>query len=118
MLKYTYKDTSAEAKVLKEAARTPWISLLLSDDIIHRKIVISDALSVLQALSNPRNQDISEVATALTMLQQYTEKTVIQWIISHYNIRGNDEADRLAKEGGKLPQKNHQVTYDEELGEK
>ncbi|KAK7090611.1 hypothetical protein V1264_010383 [Littorina saxatilis] len=104
----------AEAEALKEAAGVLKNSLMLPGDTICRKIVIfSDALSVLQALSNPQNQDVSELATALTTLQQSTEKTVIQWIPSHCNIQGNEEADRLAKEGGKLPQENQQVTFGE-----
>ena len=104
----------AEAEALKEAACLLWNSLLFTEDAIHRKIVIfSDALSVLQALKNPKNQEMSDLATALNMLHLSTEKTVVQWIPSHCNIHGNEEADRLAKDGGKIPQENHQVTYGE-----
>ena len=66
--------------------------------------VVFQALSVIQSLPNPRNKDLNDLAAALHALQQSTEKTVIRWIPSHCNIRGNKEADRLAKEGGKLPQ--------------
>ena len=44
-------------------------------------------------------------------LQQSTEWTVIQWIPSHYNIPRNERADIMAKDGGKLPQDVHEITF-------
>ena len=38
---------------------------------------------------------------------------MIQWIPSHCNIEGNEVADRLAKEGGNLPQEDYLVSYEE-----
>ncbi|XP_070180464.1 uncharacterized protein [Littorina saxatilis] len=67
----------------------------------------------LQAVQNPRNKELNTLASALTNLQQSTEQTVIQWIPSHCNIQGNEEADRLAKEGGQLSQDEQEVTYEE-----
>ena len=83
-------------------------------ELVHSKIVIfSDALSVLQALPNCRNKEMNSLASALSSLQHSTELTVLQWIPSHCNIPGNEEADTLAKEGGKLGQEDDGVTYEE-----
>ena len=76
-------------------------------------VIFFDALSAIKALPNPRNKDLSDLAAALHALQQSTEKTVIQWIPSRCNIPGNEEADRLAKEEGKLPQEKPPVSYEE-----
>jgi hypothetical protein len=43
----------------------------------------------------------------------FLKRTGIQWIPSHCNIQGNDEADRLAKEGAKLPETRVNITYNE-----
>ena len=80
----------------------------------HNKVVIfSDALSVLQALPDPKNKDLDNLATELEALQRSTEKTILQWIPSHCNIPGNEKADRLAKEGGKKEQQDQSITYTE-----
>ena len=41
------------------------------------------------------------------------ERAVIQWIPSHCNITGKEEADKLAKKGGQLPQTDYQISYEE-----
>ena len=98
--KYSTND-KAEAEALRTAAST----LMDNVEAIHTKVVIfSGALFMIQALPNPRNKELNDLVTALHSLQQSTQKTAIQWIPSHCNIPGNKVADRLAKEGGKLPQ--------------
>ena len=64
--------------------------------------VVFQALSVIQSLPNPRNKDLNDLAAALHALQQSTEKT--SHPMNTCNIPGNEEADRLAEEGRKLPQ--------------
>ena len=49
----------------------------------------------------------------LSVLQNATRQTVLQWNPAHCNIPGNEEVDRLAKEGGKLDQEDREVTYKE-----
>ena len=100
----------AEAEALKTAAS----AVMQSREKVHNNVVIfSDALSVLQGLINPKNKELDSLAAALDNLQKSTEKTTIQWIPSHCNIPGNEEADRLAKEGGKQQQEDMQITYSE-----
>jgi hypothetical protein len=38
---------------------------------------------------------------------------VIQWTPSHYNIAGNEEANRLAKDGVRLSQTDYQTSYED-----
>jgi ribonuclease HI len=100
----------AEADALQTAAET----LCANREAIHPRVVIfSDALSVLQAVQNPKNKDLNPLVSALARLQQATELTIIQWIPSHCNIAGNEEADRLAKEGGQQPQEEQEISYEE-----
>ena len=101
--KYSTND-KAEADALRTAAST----LMDNVETVHTKVVIfSDALSVPQALPTPRNKELNHLVTALHSLQQSTEKTAIQGIPWHCNVPGNEEADRLAKEGGKLPSRGY-----------
>ena len=67
----------------------------------------------LQALQNPKNKEMDMLVSSLATLQQSTERTVTQWIPSHPNIPGNDKADRLTMDGGKLPQDLHEITFEE-----
>nr|KAG5699264.1 hypothetical protein BaRGS_000466 [Batillaria attramentaria] len=100
----------AEAEALQTAATT----LEENRDNTHNRVVIfSDALSVLQALLSPRNKDLNTLAASLARLQQSTEHTVIQWVPSHCNIHGNEEADRLAKDGSRLPQEEQELNFEE-----
>ena len=58
-------------------------------EAIKSKIVIfSDALSVMQALSNPQNKELTVTASAVSVLLNANGKTVLQWIPAHCNIPG------------------------------
>ncbi|KAK7453174.1 hypothetical protein BaRGS_00039657, partial [Batillaria attramentaria] len=72
---------STNYKAEAEALQTAVTTLEETRDNTHNQVVIfSDALSVLQALLNPRNKGLSTIAASLIRLQQSTEHTVIQWI--------------------------------------
>ena len=80
----------------------------------HRKVAIfSDALSVLDALQNPRKRELNELLLSLTQLSSEAEVT-LQWIPAHCGVHGNETADALAKEGGRLDQEDKSVTYQDE----
>ena len=59
------------------------------------------------------NKELDMLVSLLVTLQQFTEQTVIHWIHSHSNIPGNEEADRLTKDGEKLPQDVHEIMFEE-----
>ena len=64
-------------------------------------------------LQNPRQKDLSEVENALVDLAAQTN-LILQWIPAHCWIQGNEQADRLAREGGQLEQEDRYTTYTDE----
>ncbi|KAK7100294.1 hypothetical protein V1264_023272 [Littorina saxatilis] len=85
----------AEAEALEKAARELHSNLPRA----HEKIVIfTDAISVLQALEK-NDKELNELALALSTLSSKPDVT-LQWVPAHCGVRGNETADRLAKEGG------------------
>ena len=54
-------------------------------------VIFTDALSVLQALQNPKKKDLNELVTALIRLTGHTAVT-LQWIPAHSGIQGNEIA--------------------------
>nr|KAG5705274.1 hypothetical protein BaRGS_010725 [Batillaria attramentaria] len=75
--------------------------------------VCCDALSVLGALCKPCQRDLNQLETALVDLAAQTNLT-LQWVPAHCGIQGNEQADRLAKEGGQMEQEDRHVSYAEE----
>ena len=61
-------------------------------------------LSVLSQLQNPRQKDLNEVETALVDLAAQTNLT-LRWIPAHCGIQGDEQANRVDKEGSQLDQK-------------
>ena len=79
-----------------------------------RKIVIlTDARSVVSALKSHKSSEANELRPALNTLVNAFQKVVLQWVPSHCNIDGNEAADKLASEGGRLPQTDCQTSYEE-----
>ena len=77
-------------------------------------VILSDAKSVLQALDNETAKDPVIRNLALTISEMITThgiQVTLQWIPGHCNIKGNDEADRLAKLGAKCNQDKESATY-------
>jgi ribonuclease HI len=67
-------------------------------------VLLTDALSVLQALRSSRSKELNALTSALTSLSSATRRVVLQWVPAHCSIRGNERADTLAKEGASKPQ--------------
>ena len=103
----------------KEATHPKGVIVL--DDLkahIPKLSFFSGHLSVLQALQNLKNKELDTLVSSLATLQQSTERTVIQWTPYHRNITGNEEADRLAKDGWKLQQDQSEITFEEDHSER
>ena len=73
-------------------------------------VIFTDALSVLSKVQYPHQKDLSELETALVDLEAQSNLT-LQWIPAHCGIQGNEQADRLAREGGQLDQEDRYTSY-------
>ena len=65
---------------------------------------MTDAKSVLQALNNPKDQNFPSLNELLAEVTNCATRLILQWIPGHCKINGNDEADKLAKEGSAMAQ--------------
>jgi ribonuclease HI len=75
-----------------------------------QKIVfLTDALSVVTALKSQKSTELNELRVALRRLKHIYQKAVVLWIPSHCSVPGNEDADKLAREGSRLLQSNYQV---------
>ena len=83
-----------------------------TDNIKPNVVILTDALSVLEALGNPKKTDLNPLREMITRLMPHT-KVVFQWIPAHCGIPGNETADKLAKEGASLEQNDRTTTYQE-----
>ena len=100
----------AEAHAIKKAAAEIRNNLPPTKPNV---VIFTDALSVLSKLQNPCQKDLNEVETALIDLAAKTN-LILQWIPAHCGIQGNEQADRLAREGSQLEQEDRYTTYTNE----
>ena len=97
----------AEAEALKTAAAHIEVSTHASPNV-----VLTDALSVLQALQSNRDTELNDLSAALASLCR-GHAVILQWISSHCNVPGNEDADSLAKEGTAKEQVDRSTSYPE-----
>ena len=76
-------------------------------------VPLTDAMSANTALKSHKNTELNELRAVLVRLSHNFQRVVIQWKPSHCNLKGNEEADKLTKEGGHLPQEDNLVSYEE-----
>ena len=67
-------------------------------------VLLSDAKSVLQALNNQGHQSFPKVNQLLAEVASVSARLALQWIPGHCHIKGNEQADSLAKEGSAMNQ--------------
>ena len=79
----------------------------------NRIVILTDALSIVTALKTNKGPELEELRVALAKCVLAYDKVVIQWIPAHCGIRGNEEADRLAKRGGRSTQDDYQLSYND-----
>ena len=76
-------------------------------------VFLSDSLSALQSLqSTPAEKRTRQLRESFENLAS-TSTVTLQWIPAHCGIKGNENADRLAKEGGKQEQPETIMTFKE-----
>ena len=85
---------TAEAVALKLAVQ------YIQRDAIRKSVIYSDSLSCLQALANKNfeNPLIREIVHIITYLHEVGSQIVFCWIPGHVGIRGNEKADKIAKD--------------------
>jgi ribonuclease HI len=90
-------------------------ALVLAANIISSKVstetqvvFLTDALSVLQAVSNDSVPRLQEALQTIKCL-----RAVLQWIPSHCGIEGNEEADKMAKLGAEDEQEENSISLTE-----
>ena len=100
----------AEACALLQAART----LNTLDSLAANTVVLTDCKSMLQSLQGSRDQSqlMEDIKRELTILSPKTN-LVLQWIPAHCGVQGNEEADRLSREGSNSTQEDHPISYRE-----
>ena len=94
----------AEEEALTQAA----INISSRVDTSTQVVFLTDALSVLQALNNNKLPKLEKAIQGIKCL-----RTSLQWIPAHCGIKGNEEADQLAKLGALDEQEENAVTSTE-----
>jgi ribonuclease HI len=100
---------------LAEAAAIGHAATALRENIADARdkvVIFTDAKSVLTALKSQHSSDLSDLSDQLEGLNQSYQKVVIQWVPAHCQIRGNEKADKLAKQGRALQQEDTGSTYE------
>ena len=73
-------------------------------------VFLTDALSVLQTLTNNK---LARIAKALQLLLSNNCRVALQWIPTQCRVPGNEQADTLAKQGAQTKQPGANVSYQE-----
>ena len=94
---------SAEVQALSAAASV----IQTASNEYHQVVLLTDALSVLEALSNNKEPLLME---ALQKISE-TRRMVLQWVPAHCGVPGNEAADQLAKKGASERQPDRDLTY-------
>ena len=103
----------AEAVAMEASIRHLSSIFTLCPEKLKNILLLTDSRSVLEALAaeNLDNTSVASLAGTIDQfLSSHTTSIVLQWIPSHTNIKGNEQADQLAKLGASLPQPNPPVS--------
>ena len=80
-----------------------------------KKIVFfTDALSVLQTLLASKDTELNQLSTSISELAS-TNNITLQWVPSHCDLYGNEQADSLTKAGSTKMQTDRTTSYREEV---
>lgn len=72
-------------------------------------VIFTDSINSILLLQNPLKNQNYLIYKIITLFDSFDENTLaIEWVPSHSNIKGNDNADGLAKKATKLPNQENQ----------
>ena len=97
----------AESEALLQATKI----LNQKENLPENTVFLTDCKSILQNVISKENDQITnKIKTEIESLQHKTNIS-LQWIPSHCGIGGNENADKLSKEGSRLEQPNNPISY-------
>ena len=100
-------DYDAAVKVLEQGAQ---VVIDLTDTNSEDVVFLTDSWSVLDSLAGHGEHNLRR--KLYNILEH--RSVIIQWIPAHSGIKGNEHADRLAKQGANMKQEKLQITLKQE----
>ena len=97
----------AEAHAMKSAIDSIKSTFDMNPNLAANVVIFTDSKSVLECLNNnsvPTSAIRDLMKSIHTFSKKYGNEISLQWIPSHCNIKGNESADKLAKEGAMMDQ--------------
>ena len=101
---------STNYKAAAEALKTATAHNEVSTHASHSVVLLTDTLSILQALQSNRETDHNDLSAALASLCRRHAVT-LQWIPIYCDVPGNEAADSLAKESTTKESVNRSTSY-------
>ena len=71
---------------------------IITEIHINKSVILTDSLSVIQSLFKTNNIHAQKITSLLATATGNNQKIILAWIPSHCGTRGNEEADKLAKQ--------------------
>ncbi|KAK7109741.1 hypothetical protein V1264_013730 [Littorina saxatilis] len=75
--------------------------------------IFTDSMSTLQTLESTDPDPLIQTLKASLNTLTVRTATTLQWVPAHVGLPGNEQADRLAKEGSQLTQPSNPASYEE-----
>ena len=99
----------AELQAIREAT-----NILIERNTTNSNIIIlSDCRAALQSLQSEARDEVVEIIFRNLGQLQTNNTLALQWIPAHCGLFGNEEADRLAKDGSSKPQPPAKISFQE-----
>ena len=101
-------NCDAEVKALEQAAQAV---ISLTDTNSEDVVCLTDSRSVLDSLAGYGEHNLRR--KLYSILEH--RRVIIQWIPEHCSIKGNEHADRLAKQGANMEQEKIPITLKQKI---
>ena len=101
-------NNDAEVKAIEQGAQAV---IDLTDTNSEDVVFLTDYRSVLDSLAGHGEHNLRR--KLYSILEH--RRLILQWIPSHCGIKGNERADRLAKQGANMEQEKHPITLKQKI---